>query len=97
MEYEEMARELDYAGIDPFEFYLMDEDERREVLRDAYLDPDDFEYFDIDYRYSEDYGRTHLPRATPVGKPASAPPVKKPAPVTDPAPAPAVPMIAAII
>ena len=76
-----MAQELDYVGIDPFEFYLMGEEERREVLRDAYLDPDDFEYFDIDYRYSEDYGRTHLPRATPVGKPA---------PVTDPAPAPAV-------
>ena len=31
-------RELEDAGIDAFEFSLMDERERREVLRDNFLD-----------------------------------------------------------
>ena len=39
MDYEDMESELEMAGIDPFEFSLMDEDERRKVLEDNYLDP----------------------------------------------------------
>ena len=35
--------ELENAGIDAFEFSLMDEDERRETLEDAFLDPDDYD------------------------------------------------------
>ena len=31
MDYEEMESELESAGIDPFEFSLMDEDERRHL------------------------------------------------------------------
>ncbi len=36
--------ELDMAGLDRFELELMDEDERREALEDAGLDPDDFDF-----------------------------------------------------
>ena len=36
--------ELGRAGIDLFEFDLMDNDERIEALEDAGLDPDDFEW-----------------------------------------------------
>lgn len=32
------------AGIEPYDFELMDEDERREVLEDAGLDPDDYDF-----------------------------------------------------
>ena len=32
------------AGIDRFDLEFMDEDERREVLEDAGLDPDDFDF-----------------------------------------------------
>lgn len=39
--------ELEDAGIDPFDFSLMDEDERKEALNDAGLDPDDFD--DVEY------------------------------------------------
>ncbi len=35
--------ELENAGIDAFDFALMDEDERAETLRDAGLDPDDYD------------------------------------------------------
>lgn len=35
--------ELENAGIDAFDFSLMDDDERVEALRDAGLDPDDFD------------------------------------------------------
>lgn len=31
------------AGIDPYDFDLMDEDEKREALEDAGLDPDDYD------------------------------------------------------
>lgn len=44
----EKEYELESAGIDAFEFSLMDEDERREVLEDNYLDPDDFDMIDLD-------------------------------------------------
>ena len=43
----EKERELEDAGIDAFNFSLMDEDERREALEDAGLDPDDYE--DIEF------------------------------------------------
>ena len=43
-------RELEDAGVDAFEFSLMDEDERRQVLEDAFLDPD--LYMDADFSSS---------------------------------------------
>ena len=42
----ELERDLEDAGIDAFDFSLMDEDERREALEDAFLDPD--MYMDAD-------------------------------------------------
>ena len=36
--------ELEMAGLDRLELELMDEDERREALEDAGLDPDDFDF-----------------------------------------------------
>ena len=36
--------ELEMAGLDRDELEFMDEDERREVLEDAGLDPDDFDF-----------------------------------------------------
>lgn len=41
-------RELEDAGIDAFEFSLMDEDERRQVLEDNFLDPDDYDMIDLE-------------------------------------------------
>lgn len=35
---------LDLAGLDYEDLELMDEDERREVLEDAGLDPDDYDF-----------------------------------------------------
>jgi hypothetical protein len=35
--------ELESAGIDAFDYSLMADDERADVLRDARLDPDDFD------------------------------------------------------
>lgn len=40
--------ELENAGIDAFDFALMDEDERAETLRDAGLDPDDYDGVEFD-------------------------------------------------
>lgn len=40
---DELADELEMAGIDIDELADMDEDERREALEDAGLDPDDYE------------------------------------------------------
>ncbi len=40
--------ELENAGIDAFDFSLMDDDERREALNDAGLDPDDYETIEFD-------------------------------------------------
>ena len=40
--------DLENAGIDAFEFSLMDDDERAEALRDAGLDPDDYEGIELD-------------------------------------------------
>lgn len=40
--------ELEDAGIDAFEFSLMDDDERREVLADAGLEPDDYDMIELD-------------------------------------------------
>lgn len=45
-------RELEDALIDAFEFSLMDEDERREALDDAGLDPDDFDGIEFDSSFS---------------------------------------------
>ena len=75
MDYEEMESELEMAGIDPFEFSLMDEDERREVLEDNYLDPWDFEDFDLEYPG----GYSYTPPVTPV---TPKPPVTSYSPAT---------------
>ena len=40
---DDIVDELDMAGLDRDELEFMDEDERREALEDAGLDPDDFE------------------------------------------------------
>ncbi|MCR5499819.1 MAG: hypothetical protein K6F31_05450 [Acetatifactor sp.] len=42
-ELEEAEDELSAAGLNYYELADMDEDERREALEDAGLDPDDFE------------------------------------------------------
>ena len=84
MDYEDMESELEMAGIDPFEFSLMDEDERREVLEDNFLDPWDFEDFDLEYPG----GYSYTPPVTPVTpKPSvteSSPPPSRPAPMVSP-------------
>lgn len=43
-EEEEDMDELDMYGIDRDELEFMDEDERREVLEEAGLDPDDYDF-----------------------------------------------------
>ena len=43
---------LENAGIDAFEFSLMDEDERREALEDACLDPDDYDLIEYDTSFN---------------------------------------------
>ena len=40
---EEATDDLIVAGIDPYDFDLMDENEKREALEDAGLDPDDYD------------------------------------------------------
>ena len=42
---DELVDELEMAGIDIDELADMDEDERREALEDAGLDPDDYDEF----------------------------------------------------
>ena len=42
-ENDELADELEMAGLDVDELEYMDEDERREALEDAGLDPDDYD------------------------------------------------------
>lgn len=42
---EEEDMELEIAGLDRWELENMDEDERREALEEAGLDPDDFDFF----------------------------------------------------
>ena len=37
--------ELEIAGLDRDELEMMDEEERRETLEDAGLDPDDFDFY----------------------------------------------------
>ena len=37
--------EIENSGLDVDELSYMDEDERREALEDAGLDPDDFDFF----------------------------------------------------
>ena len=41
---DEGLTELELAGIDPVELEYMDADERREVLEEVGLDPDDFDF-----------------------------------------------------
>ncbi len=41
---DEELTELELAGIDPIELEYMDAEERREVLEEAGLDPDDFDF-----------------------------------------------------
>ena len=43
-EAEDFDDELELAGLDREELEFMDEDERREALEDAGLDPDDFDF-----------------------------------------------------
>lgn len=43
-ESDDLDDELEMAGLDRFDLELMDEDERREVLEDAGLDPDDYDF-----------------------------------------------------
>ena len=80
MDYEEMESELESAGIDPFEFSLMDEDERHEALEDAFLDPWDFEGFDLEYPGGNIYSSPSRPVTPIVPKPPviDASPVIKP-------------------
>lgn len=40
---ESLEEELESVGLDRFDLELMDEDERREALEDAGLNPDDFD------------------------------------------------------
>lgn len=42
-EAKEKEEELDMSGLELDDLEMMDEDERREALEDAGLDPDDFE------------------------------------------------------
>ena len=44
---DDVVDELDIYGLDRDDLELMDEDERREALEDAGLDPDDFDDFDF--------------------------------------------------
>ncbi len=71
MDYEEMESDLESAGIDPFEFSLMDEDERHRALEDASLDPWDFEDFDPEHPG----GYTYSPPSVPVTPIVPKPPV----------------------
>ena len=80
MDYEKMESELESAGIDPFEFSLMDEDERHEALEDAFLDPWDFEDFDLEYPGGYTYSSLSVP-ATPI---VPKPPVIDASPVIKP-------------
>lgn len=41
---EELETELELAGLDAEELSWMDENERREALEDAGLDPDDYDF-----------------------------------------------------
>lgn len=41
---DDMETELELAGIDPVDLEFMTEDERREVLEEAGLDADDFDF-----------------------------------------------------
>lgn len=45
-------KELESAGVDAFEFPLMDEDERREAFEDAFLDPDDYDLIEYDTSFN---------------------------------------------
>lgn len=43
-ETDELADDLSLAGLDTADLEYMDEDERRETLEDAGLDPDDYDF-----------------------------------------------------
>ena len=76
-----METELESAGIDPFEFSLMDEDERHEALEDAFLDPWDFEDFDLEYPGGYSYSTPSVTVTPIVPKPPateSSPVIKEP-------------------
>ena len=44
-EEDEFMDDLEMNGIDSVEFEFMDDDERREVLEEAGLDPDDYDFY----------------------------------------------------
>ena len=48
----DLERNLEDAGIDAFDFSLMNDDERREVLNDAGLDPNDYEDIEFEESFS---------------------------------------------
>ena len=75
--------ELESAGIDAFDFSLMDDDEKRAALEDAGLDPDDHESLPSSACTAPGYTDRPTAKAesAPVRaaeKPVSAPPVRVP-------------------
>ena len=82
MDFDDMESALQDAGIDPFDFSLMDEDERHQALEDASLDPFDFEDFDLEYGSSYAVAFKSASGVKPASKP-SAPPVQLPPPMSD--------------
>lgn len=42
-----LADDLDISGLDGFDLSIMDNDERRQALEDAGLDPDDYDDYDF--------------------------------------------------
>lgn len=44
-ESDDEENELEIAGLDRDELEMMDEEERRETMEDAGLDPDDFDFY----------------------------------------------------
>ena len=82
MDFDDMESALQDAGIDPFDFSLMDGDERRQALEDALFDPMDFEDFDLEYGSSYAVAFKSASGVKPASKP-SAPPVQLPPPMSD--------------
>ena len=82
MDFDDMESALQDAGIDPFDFSLMDGDERRQALEDALFDPMDFEDFDLEYGSSYAVAFKSASGVKPASNP-SAPPVQLPPPMSD--------------
>ena len=50
----EMVDELSEAGVDLAQFFLSSEEDREQLLLDAGLDPDDFDFYDSYYDDDDD-------------------------------------------